>query len=226
MSSPSEQVHRDIGPGFASVKRPWKRALDLAIAVAVLVALSPVLLIVALAIRVSSGSPILFRQTRVGRNGTPFTLYKFRTMVVDGDDTAQREQNTRELQEDDAGSGTTDGVFKLENDPRVTGLGYWLRRFSIDEFPQLLNVLKGEMSIVGPRPSLAWEVELYEPEYLRRMEVPPGLTGLWQVSGRNRLSMRRMLELDVEYVDRCSLGLELGILLRTAGAVLRGDGAR
>jgi lipopolysaccharide/colanic/teichoic acid biosynthesis glycosyltransferase len=170
-------------------------------------------------VRLTSRGPAFIRQIRVGRNERLFTLFKFRTMYLDADDASSRQLNIRELL-GDANPGTSDGVFKLEADPRITKLGRPLRRFSIDELPQLLNVLRGEMSLVGPRPSLPWEVELFTPEQRRRHECLPGITGLWQVSGRNRLSMPQMLALDLAYARSRSLRLDLWILCRTPGAVL------
>jgi lipopolysaccharide/colanic/teichoic acid biosynthesis glycosyltransferase len=197
-----------------------KRALDLALATLALVVSAPVMLIAAGLVRLSSPGPVLFRQVRIGRGERPFTMLKLRTMYVDSDERASREFNTCELLGE--AEPDSDGVFKLENDPRIVPVGRFLRRYSIDELPQLLNVLRGEMSLVGPRPSLPWEVELYSPEQRRRHECLPGLTGLWQVSGRNRLSMPQMLPLDLEYVERRSLRLDLWILWRTLPAVLAG----
>jgi lipopolysaccharide/colanic/teichoic acid biosynthesis glycosyltransferase len=200
-----------------------KRVLDVVVASSLLVFLSPLLAAVALLIRFTSSGPALFRQERVGWQGRPFTLLKFRTMVPNEDDSALRDLVALEL----AGGGyEKDGSFKLAEDPRITPLGAWLRRTSIDELPQLINVARGEMSLVGPRPALPWEHEMFRTEHHRRVEVAPGITGLWQVSGRSRRSTPEMLRLDVEYVDSRSLRLDLLILIRTIPAVLRGDGAR
>jgi lipopolysaccharide/colanic/teichoic acid biosynthesis glycosyltransferase len=174
---------------------------------------------VATLIRLTSRGPALIRQIRVGQNERPFTMFKFRTMYIDADDAPLRQMNVRELA-GGAKAETSDGVFKLEADRRITRVGRQLRRFSVDELPQLFNVLRGEMSVVGPRPSLPWEVELYTAEQRRRHDYPPGMTGLWQVSGRNRLSMPEMLVLDLDYVRSRSLRLDLWILCRTPGAVL------
>jgi lipopolysaccharide/colanic/teichoic acid biosynthesis glycosyltransferase len=199
--------------------------LDLAVACLALAMLSPVIAASAAFIKISGPGPVFFRQTRIGHGEKPFAMLKLRTMHVGRDDTAHREFNKRELlSESDA--ETSDGVFKLEHDPRITNVGRFLRRFSIDELPQLINVLRGEMSLVGPRPSLPWEVELFSADQRRRHQCLPGITGLWQVSGRNALSMREMLRLDVEYVERQSLMLDLWILLRTPVAVLFDRGAR
>ena len=202
-----------------------KRALDVALAGSGLLAVSPVLAVAAFAVRVSSRGPVLFRQVRIGRGGRPFTMLKLRTMRVDNDDSAQRDFNTRELTDPDFVPPTGDGSYKERSDPRTTAVGRVLRRYSIDELPQLFNVLRGDMSIVGPRPSLAWEVELY-PEWSRaRAAVPPGITGRWQVNGRNRLSMRQMLALDRQYVDTWTLRTDLACLLKTPAAIVKGDGA-
>lgn len=194
-----------------------KRLLDLAIAGSALLFLAPLMLAVALAIRLTSPGPVLFRQTRIGENERPFAMLKFRTMHVDADDKLQRELNRREL----AGEAVAeDGIFKPEHDPRITPVGGFLRRSSIDELPQLINVLRGEMSIIGPRPSLPWEVEMFTREQRRRHLCRPGITGLWQVCGRNRLSMKKMLALDLLYLRYRSLRLDFWILRQTPRAVL------
>ena len=195
-----------------------KRALDLAIAVPALLAAAPIILAAALLVCLSSPGPAFFRQTRIGHRERPFSMFKLRTMRADSDDAAFREYNTRELL-GQAKPGS-DRIFKLEADPRMTPVGRILRRTSIDELPQLLNVIRGEMSLVGPRPSLPWEVELYSPEQRRRHQCLPGITGLWQVSGRNHLSMPEMLALDLAYLERRSLWLDLQIMWRTPRAVL------
>jgi lipopolysaccharide/colanic/teichoic acid biosynthesis glycosyltransferase len=207
-----------------STMTPGKRVLDLALAVPALFVAAPVMLVAAILIRLTSRGPALYRQTRIGRGEQPFTMLKLRTMRIDGDDAAQRAFNTREIL-GDADPGTSDGVFKLEQDPRITPVGRLLRRFSIDELPQLLNVISGEMSLVGPRPSLPWEVELYTPEQRRRHECMPGITGLWQVSGRSDLAWEETVRLDLYYVDHWSPVMDIAIILRTFSAVARGSGA-
>jgi lipopolysaccharide/colanic/teichoic acid biosynthesis glycosyltransferase len=202
-----------------------KRIIDLAAAGALLVLLAPLLLLLVVAVRLSSRGPILFRQERIGHFGQPFTMLKFRSMIVDNDDRQHREMVAAELAGDDV-PGTTDGIYKLESDPRITWAGQWMRRWSLDELPQLWNVVRGDMSLVGPRPSLAWEVALFEERFRQRELVRPGLTGLWQVSGRSRLSMSEMLELDLDYVYGGTIVDDLRILLGTPSAVVRGDGAR
>jgi lipopolysaccharide/colanic/teichoic acid biosynthesis glycosyltransferase len=198
-----------------------KRMLDLVLAVPALIVAVPVMLAAMAWIRISDPGPVLFRQVRVGKGGRPFTMLKLRTMYIDNDDCAFREFNTRELLGE--AQPRRDGMFKLDDDPRILPGGRFLRRYSIDELPQLINVLKGDMSLVGPRPSLPWEVELYSSEQRRRHDCLPGMTGLWQVSGRSRLTMQQMLEIDLAYVEQRSLGLDLWILLHTLPAVLLGD---
>jgi lipopolysaccharide/colanic/teichoic acid biosynthesis glycosyltransferase len=228
MSSDQGQANQGgavVVTGHPAVTSRFKRIIDVLASVTALTVASPIMLVLALLIRATSPGPALFRQERVGVAGKPFTAFKFRTMVVDNDDSAHRELCTRQLLgESDA--ETSDGVYKLETDPRITRVGVWLRRLSLDELPQLINVLRGEMSLVGPRPGLQWEVDLYRPEHLRRLAVRPGITGLWQVSGRNRLSMLEMLDLDVRYVEEWSPGLDLRIIATTPAVLLRGDGAR
>ncbi|MGO4342619.1 sugar transferase [Pedococcus sp. 2YAF34] len=203
-----------------------KRMLDLVGAAVLVVLLSPLLGLVALLVRTGSPGPALFRQTRVGRGGTPFTMVKFRTMKTGCSDVLHREYVKR-LLEDDTAVHPTDGVspasavFKLDEDPRLTSLGKLLRRTSIDELPQLFNVLRGDMSLVGPRPVLPWERELLRGEYDDRFAVPPGMTGLWQTSGRSTLTMRQALELDLQYVQRCGFLFDLRLLLLTVRTVLR-----
>jgi lipopolysaccharide/colanic/teichoic acid biosynthesis glycosyltransferase len=198
-----------------------KRLLDVVIAIPVLVAAVPIMLVAIALVQLTDPGPVFFRQIRIGLGGRPFEMLKLRTMYVDNDDSAFRDLTVRELR-GEAGPGR-DGMFRLENDPRVLPVGRLLRRYSIDELPQLINILRGEMSLVGPRPSLPWEVELYTPEQQRRHQCLPGLTGLWQVSGRNRLSVQQMLELDLTYVEQRSLRLDLKILWKTLPAVLRND---
>ena len=208
-----------LAPPFA------KRALDLLITVPLLVLLSPVLAAIAIAIKVTSSGPALFRQTRIGLGERPFTMFKFRSMVVSApsDDSALRKAFRDEL---DGVAQPENDSFKLHDDPRVTSIGKLLRATSLDEVPQLFNVVKGEMSLVGPRPALDWEHEMFTPEQRRRTDVLPGLTGMWQVNGRSRLATPEMVELDLEYVERYSIWLDIQILFRTIPTLIRGDGAR
>lgn len=213
-------VHRDEG-----VRRVgWRRRLiDVVVAVLALLLLAPLLLVLAAAVRLDSSGPALFRQARVGTGRRSFTLYKFRTMRVGGDDAAHRALIAAELRGEDTSSG---GSWKIDDDPRVTRVGRLLRRTSLDELPQLVNILRGDMSLVGPRPCTEWESEMFPPEFGARFDVPPGLTGLWQVEGRSTVGTLDMLRLDLEYVRRRGAVHDLGILLRTVPTVLRGDGAR
>jgi lipopolysaccharide/colanic/teichoic acid biosynthesis glycosyltransferase len=201
-----------------------KRWLDLVVTLPVLACCAPFMLIVAALVKLTSKGPALFRQKRVGRDDTPFEMLKFRSMVLNDDDSALREAVRLELAGSRAGS---DGdSFKLAHDPRITRVGRFIRATSIDELPQLFNVIRGEMSLVGPRPALPWEAEQFPQEFQRRTDVPPGITGLWQVSGRSMLSTLDMLRLDLEYADNWSLAQDVSILLRTIPTLLRGDGAR
>lgn len=198
------------------VVRVTKAALDRTAAAVLLVLLAPVLGVIALAIRLDSKGPAFFTQTRIGLRGKPFRVYKLRTMVQDA------EQLKAEL----AGDNEYDGVlFKMKRDPRITRVGALLRKSSLDELPQLINVARGEMSLVGPRPSLPAEVELMDSDTLRRLAVKPGITGLWQVSGRSDLSWDQASLLDTYYTDNWSLSGDLSICVRTVRAVAKGDGA-
>jgi lipopolysaccharide/colanic/teichoic acid biosynthesis glycosyltransferase len=200
---------------------PGKRILDYALAAALLLVTAPVIVIAAALIRLTNRGPLLLRQVRVGQNETPFTMFKLRTMYVDNDDSAHRELNRRELL--GAAMCEQGTNFKLDrDDPRITGIGRFLRRYSIDELPQLINVLRGEMSLVGPRPSLPWEVELFTMEQRRRHDCRPGITGLWQVSERYGMPMPQMLELDLIYIQSRSMLLDLWILFRTPYAAFFG----
>ncbi|MHA3976771.1 sugar transferase [Halovulum sp. GXIMD14794] len=193
-----------------------KRALDVAISGGTLLALSPILLTVAAAIKLDSKGPVLFSQTRVGRDGTPFKVFKFRTMHTDAEArrAALLSQSDRE------------GVcFKSRNDPRVTRVGRLLRRYSIDELPQILNILRGEMSVVGPRPALPEEVAAYPDRALGRLAVRPGLTGLWQVSGRADIGFDKMIDMDLAYARSATIILDIALIAMTFRAVLTGKGA-
>jgi lipopolysaccharide/colanic/teichoic acid biosynthesis glycosyltransferase len=199
-----------------------KRALDILVASTLLLLTAPIWIVACLCIRLTSPGPVLFRQPRVGRHGKEFLLFKFRSMII-GSDTAHREY-TRQWIRSGEQARQENGEFKIADDQRITPAGRWLRKYSLDELPQLLNVLRGEMSMVGPRPPLAYEVENYTPSQLERLTVLPGITGLWQVSGRNRLSFDRMVHLDLEYIRTWSPARDVAILLRTIPVVLRGSG--
>jgi exopolysaccharide biosynthesis polyprenyl glycosylphosphotransferase len=193
-----------------------KRLLDLAFSSLLLLALTPLLVLIAIAIKLDSPGPVLYRSERIGKKGRVFTCLKFRTMVRDAD---RRLAEVMPLNE-------REGVlFKIGNDPRITRLGRWLRKYSLDELPQFFNVLRGEMSVVGPRPPLASEVRKYKLDHLRRLQVTPGITGLWQVQGRQDPSFDSYVSLDLTYIENWSLWLDLWIVLRTVGVVAAGTGA-
>lgn len=202
-------------PRSTDASRLGKRLFDIVGSAALLVAFSPLFVLAALRIK-ADGGPVFFRQTRTGRDGVEFACLKFRTMVVDA------EERLAELQ---AAVGYDGGLFKMKEDPRVTRPGKWLRRYSLDELPQLVNVLRGEMSLVGPRPPLPREVQGYEADVHRRLRVRPGMTGLWQVSGRSDLSWTEAVRLDLYYVDNWSMLQDLNILAKTFGAVFSSRGA-
>ncbi|PYV73912.1 MAG: UDP-phosphate galactose phosphotransferase [Acidobacteria bacterium] len=206
-----------------------KRAMDVAGSAILLAVLSPVFTTLALAIKLTSRGPVFFRQERIGQYGKPFVLLKFRSMYTDSDAAAHMDY-VRQLIAGEAkrhpANGNGDGVYKLAGDPRITRVGSLLRRTSMDELPQLINVLRGDMSLVGPRPPIDYEVDEYDTWHLRRLlEAKPGLTGLWQVSGRSRVSFDDMVRLDLRYAKTWSPWLDLKILLQTPKAVIAGDGA-
>lgn len=196
-----------------------KRCIDLVCATILLVLLAPFMALIALAIHLDSPGPAVFRQMRVGRWGKEFTMFKFRSMYAGADKKVHRTFATDYIN----GNGTHPGhvVYKPNGDKRITRVGKWLRRTSLDELPQLLNVLKGEMSLVGPRPSVDYEVEQYSKWHLQRLAVLPGLTGLAQISGRSGLTFEKIVRLDLKYVERRSVALDLAILLRTIPVVLK-----
>jgi exopolysaccharide biosynthesis polyprenyl glycosylphosphotransferase len=193
-----------------------KRAMDVAFTSVLLALTAPLMAVTALAILIDSRGPVLYRQLRVGRNGHVFTLFKFRSMRIDADVVREGLSHHNEA---------TGPIFKMRRDPRVTRVGRVIRRLSLDELPQLWNVLRGDMSLVGPRPPMPGEVEEYQEWHHRRLEVAPGMTGLWQVSGRSKLTFDEMVMLDLFYAENWSLFLDLKILMRTVPTVLMGVGA-
>jgi lipopolysaccharide/colanic/teichoic acid biosynthesis glycosyltransferase len=211
------------GPGREAVKR----ALDIVLSAAALLVVAPFLVALWLLVRCTSTGPGFFRQERLGLRMRRFPMLKLRTMYIGNSDQLHREYVASLLAGDQEAARGPRGLLKLETDPRITPVGAWLRRTSLDELPQLFNVLRGEMSLVGPRPALPWEAEMWPsvyPEYRRRFEVRPGMTGLWQVSGRSKLSVQEWLHLDADYVRRRSFAFDLVILARTLPALFR-DGA-
>ncbi len=193
-----------------------KRLFDIIASAVALLALSPLLVTVAILIKLTSSGPIFFKQKRVGLHGKPFNMLKFRSMVVNAEELKEKLQAFNEQ---------TGPVFKIKNDPRITWIGRFIRKYSIDELPQLLNVLRGEMSVVGPRPPLPREVEKYAAWQRRRLSVRPGLTCIWQVSGRNQISFEEWMYLDMQYIDNWTLMTDLNLILRTVPVVLTGHGA-
>jgi lipopolysaccharide/colanic/teichoic acid biosynthesis glycosyltransferase len=208
-------VKVDSLPIVPVVARPTplvKRTVDVVVAAVGLIALAPLLLLIALLIRLDSPGPVIFRQRRVGRGGMPFKMYKFRTMR------ANAEALLSALQDRNQGG---DQLIRIPDDPRVTRVGHWLRRIGLDELPQLINVLMGNMSLIGPRPQTASEVILYSEHQRRRLEVLPGISGLWQVTSRHDPSFDKWVQLDLVYIDRWSFLLDLRIALKTPWAMLR-----
>jgi exopolysaccharide biosynthesis polyprenyl glycosylphosphotransferase len=203
-------------PQLSGPRQVIKDLFDRSVAAVTLLGLSPLMLAISLTIRLSDGGPALFTQTRVGKGGKPFKIYKFRTMVVDAE---ARLAEIRQANEFDS------VLFKIRKDPRVTAIGARLRKWSLDELPQFINVLRGEMSLVGPRPALPEEAELYADHVRRRLVVKPGLTGMWQVSGRSDLSWDESVRLDLRYVENWSFVLDLQIMWKTLPVILRGSGA-
>jgi exopolysaccharide biosynthesis polyprenyl glycosylphosphotransferase len=208
---------------------PLKRLLDIVGALVAIVLTSPVMLITALAVRLTSSGPIIFKQPRMGKGGVPFVFYKFRSMYVNNDDRIHREYVAKLIDGETQAlnQGQADKpMYKLKSDPRITPIGRFIRKTSIDELPQLFNVLKGEMSLVGPRPPIPYETEKYQAWHLRRvLEIRPGITGLWQVQGRSKTTFDEMVRMDLQYIRNCSLGLDLKIMLKTVKVVLKCDGA-
>jgi|HubBroStandDraft_6_1064221.scaffolds.fasta_scaffold79714_2 lipopolysaccharide/colanic/teichoic acid biosynthesis glycosyltransferase len=213
-TGPLARERRESRP--SGVNGPVKRVLDIASALTAMAVAVPVLAVLALAITVTSGGPVLFRQQRVGRDGRPFTMLKLRTMV-DGAELMVADLLAR--------YDTDERFYKFRDDPRITPLGGWLRRWSADELPQLWNVLRGEMSMVGPRPALASEVRAYQPWHRARLAVRPGITGAWQVSGRCEVGFDDCVRLDLAYINGWSLLSDLKILARTGPALIRRQGA-
>ena len=231
-----ERLYRHFGSGSAAQKRRnlgiwfrislWKgtingsmklkRFLDIATSLAMMILLSPFLLLTALAILIESGYPFHFSQVRIGKDGRKFKMYKFRSMYKDA------EERKRKLME---AQGEESFRFKMKRDPRITRIGKWIRKLSIDELPQLVNVLMGDMSLVGPRPPVPDEVDLYKSSEMKRLHVVPGLTCIWQVSGRSDIDFKGQVKLDLEYIHRQSFKEDLKILVRTIPAVLIGRGA-
>jgi len=203
--------------------KPW---LDLVIAELLLIGASPFMLLIALGIKLDSPGPIFFRQQRIGKDGKPFTLFKFRSMHDGVAPALHQEHVTRLIKENSFPvKGGRNESLKLKNDQRITKFGKILRASSLDELPQLINVLRREMSLVGPRPAISYEVNAYRNHHKRRLEVLPGITGLWQVKGRNQVSFDEMVQLDIQYIETMNLWLDITIMIRTPIEMIRGKGA-
>lgn len=204
-----------------------KRVFDLLVSLLALLVTAPLMLVVALVIKRTSPGPVLFAQERLGRDGRPFKFYKFRSMKHNSDDAIHRQFAAMFINGDKEGcseSNDGDEVFKLKADPRITPIGAWLRKTSLDELPQLFNIIKGDMSLVGPRPPIAYEIENYQPWHMERLKAVPGLTGIWQVSGRSLVSFDDMCRMDIRYINQWSFLGDIAIILKTVPVVLRGTG--
>jgi lipopolysaccharide/colanic/teichoic acid biosynthesis glycosyltransferase len=201
--------------------RAAKRAIDVVGSSLLLLLVAPLFALAAAAIKLDSSGPVFFRQERLGRGMEPFSMLKFRTMTVDTDQSLHREYVKTVM--DIAAAPETGNLYKLDQAAHVTRVGRWLRRLSLDELPQFVNVLKGDMSLVGPRPCLRYETDLFEPHHFVRFSVPAGVTGLWQVTARARTTFKEALDLDVTYVRSWSLGLDLRLICRTPLKILKGD---
>jgi lipopolysaccharide/colanic/teichoic acid biosynthesis glycosyltransferase len=234
LGAPGSSTNDKLYPGLKRQRsaRLLKRVIDILGSLGLLVLLAPVFVMVGVAIKLTSNGPILFKQTRIGQLGRPFTLLKFRSMHVDADSQAHEQYIRDFIIRGRDGDGEPEvlkqgGLFKLSRDSRITPLGHFIRRTSVDELPQVLNVLAGSMSLVGPRPHPPYEVEWYDTWHRRRvLEARPGLTGLWQVKGRSRTTYDDMVRLDLKYIDNWSVWNDLKILLQTPWAVVKGEGAR
>jgi exopolysaccharide biosynthesis polyprenyl glycosylphosphotransferase len=206
-------THQTTPTKYISLK--MKEAFDILFSAFVLVITSPIMLIIIILIKCTDKGPVFFKQERVGQNGRRFVCFKFRSMILNA------ESMVEELQHQNESDGPT---FKIENDPRITKIGKFLRKTSLDEFPQFFNVIKGEMSVVGPRPPLLSEVKQYEKYQLRRLSMKPGITCIWQVSGRNSISFKEWMQMDLDYIDNWSVWLDMKIILKTITVVFKANG--
>ncbi len=202
-----------------------KRALDILISAVLLILFSPVMLLISIGILISSPGPIFYRQTRIGKNGKPFRMLKFRSMQVTNNPDLHREYVQKLIRENTGPATLGQTSLKIIGDPRITGLGKYLRKSSLDELPQFFNVLKGEMSIVGARPPLPYEYEVYSDWHKQRLQLAPGITGLWQVMAHNTVAFEDMVKMDLEYIRTMNLWLDLKIMLLTPVEMIRGRGS-
>ena len=226
LASPTLFIPADTTRYFGIMGR-IKRVLDVLCASLILLLVAPAMLVIAVIVKLTDRGPVLFVQERLGRDGKPFKFYKFRSMIHNSDDAIHRQFVAMFIGGDESGcadSNEGEKCFKMKQDPRITPVGAFLRRTSLDELPQLFNILKGEMSLVGPRPPIAYEIENYQPWHMERLKAVPGLTGLWQVSGRSSVSFEEMVRLDIRYINSWSPLLDLRILLKTIPVVFQGTG--
>jgi exopolysaccharide biosynthesis polyprenyl glycosylphosphotransferase len=215
----------DLGqPGIHGLQRIFKRTFDVLVTSVTMLFIWPIMAAIAVAIKLDSPGPVLYRQTRIGERGQVFSMLKFRSMRVDGDDSIHRAYVKKLIQENTSLSNGA-GTLKMTDDPRITRVGKFIRKTSLDELPQFINVIRGEMSLVGPRPPIPYEVEVYQEWHTRRFEAIPGITGMWQVYGRNRVSFDEMVRMDIDYIERQSLWLDLKLLVQTPLVLLTGRGA-
>ncbi|HXK95371.1 MAG TPA: sugar transferase, partial [bacterium] len=208
-----------LNPLLVQPLSPGKRLLDIVGASVGLIVLSPLFLLIALFIKTVSPGPVFFKQQRIGAGGKPFLFWKFRTMRVNADTHVHQKYLAELIKSSESSGGPGKPMNKLENDPRVIPLGKYLRKSCLDELPQLINVLRGEMSLVGPRPPIPYEVQEYAMWHKERLDIVPGMTGLWQVSGKNRLSFTEMLRLDIRYMNKANVWTDLKILFKTPAAI-------
>jgi lipopolysaccharide/colanic/teichoic acid biosynthesis glycosyltransferase len=212
-------------PAVANSYLLFKRLMDVLIALGLIVLFGPLMMLIMAGIRISSPGPIYYRQTRIGKNGKPFRMLKFRSMQVKNDPDLHRAYVQKLIHENIQPGASGKSNLKMLGDPRITGLGKYLRKFSLDELPQFFNVLRGEMSMVGPRPSLPYEYEVYKEWHKQRLMVLPGITGLWQAMARNTVSFDDMVRIDIQYIQSMNLWLDLKIMFLTPVVMIRGKGA-
>jgi len=212
-------------PAVANSYLLFKRLMDVLIALGLIVLFGPLMLLIMAGIRISSPGPIFYWQTRIGKKGKPFSMLKFRSMQVKNDPDLHRAYVQKLIHENIQPGASSKSNLKMLGDPRITGLGKYLRKFSLDELPQFFNVLRGEMSMVGPRPSLPYEYEVYKEWHKQRLMVLPGITGLWQAMARNTVSFDDMVRIDIEYIQSMNLWLDLKIMFLTPIVMIRGKGA-
>ncbi|MGZ3621866.1 MAG: sugar transferase [Ktedonobacteraceae bacterium] len=219
--TPSKHISITFQPGYIRAKR----VLDISFSLLIFIPLTIIIIIFAILIRIDSKGPVFFRQKRIGKDGVPFDMLKLRSMYIDSDDSLHRE-SIKQYMNGGAinGNAHSNDVYKLVDDPRITRVGHFIRKFSIDELPQFVNVLRGEMSLVGPRPPLPYEVEEYGPRDWIRLSGRPGLTGTWQVYGRSRVPFKEMVEMDIEYLGEQSMMYDLKLILLTLPVMLQGRG--